>query len=61
VGKRVTVAYLRRQLARGERVELEHTSDPRIARKIATDHLLEFPDYYERLAVMERQARKVWK
>lgn len=38
------------QLAIGTRVELEHTSDPYIARKIAMDHLVEDPMYYQKLA-----------
>ena len=28
---------------------------------IALDHLREFPDYYERLEVMEKKARAFWK
>ena len=37
----------------GVAVELEHTTDPKIARKIALDHLVEFADYYDRLAKIE--------
>lgn len=37
-------------LARGARVEMEHTDDPRQAERIAMDHLVEHSDYYERLA-----------
>jgi hypothetical protein len=44
------------QLARGLRVEQEHTSNPAIAREIALDHLAEIPDYYTRLAKMEAAA-----
>ena len=50
----------------GMNVELEHGTrfpdldvtgdDPVITVKIALAHLREFPDYYERLAVMEREA-----
>lgn len=47
-----------RQLASGTRVELEHTSDPKLAEKIAMDHLVEHPDYYEALAVMEAQLQQ---
>jgi hypothetical protein len=36
-------------LAKGASVEMEHTSDPRLARQIALDHLAERPDYYEML------------
>ena len=38
------------QLAIGTRVELEHTRDPRVAREIAMDHLVEDPMYYQKLA-----------
>lgn len=40
-------------LVKGTAVELEHTSDPRIAQEIAMDHLTEDPRYYEKLAKME--------
>lgn len=50
----------------GMNVELEHGTrfpdldvsgdDPVVTAKIALAHLREFPDYYERLAVMEREA-----
>ena len=36
-------------LRRGIEVELEHTSDRRVAMEIAMDHLVEDPDYYEKL------------
>jgi len=38
------------QLKRGAAVEREHTSDPKIAQRIAMDHLVEDPRYYEKLA-----------
>lgn len=51
---------------RGMEVELEHGlkdpetdvtgDDPSITGKITWAHLKEFPDYYERLEVLERQA-----
>ena len=44
-----------RQLEAGTKVEMEHTNNPVIARRIALDHLIELPDYYSRLAVMEKQ------
>ncbi len=37
------------QLAMGIRIELEHTPDPRIAKEIAMDHLVEDPRYYTKL------------
>ena len=54
----------------GMNVELEHgkrfpdldvTGDDPIATvKIALAHLREFPDYYDRLEVMEREAEAAW-
>jgi hypothetical protein len=40
------------QLRRGIQVELEHTSDPKIAERIAMDHLVEDPLYYVKLATI---------
>lgn len=42
------------QLAKGIRVETEHTKDLALAREIALDHLGEYPDYYDRLEKMEQ-------
>jgi hypothetical protein len=57
-------------LARGMEVELEHGTrfpeldvtgdDPVLTAKIAVAHLREFPDYYDRLEVMERRAEAAW-
>jgi len=44
------------QLDMGIEVEMEHTTDPKIAKRIALDHLSEIPDYYTRLAKMESDA-----
>ena len=44
------------QLNKGIEVEQEHTSDLTTAKKIALDHLVEFPDYYSRLEQMESSA-----
>lgn len=41
------------KLAEGVKVEMEHTSDPAIAREIAMDHLTEDPDYYRKLRKVE--------
>ncbi len=55
---------------KGLNVELEHgTRDPRTnvtddnpeaTGRIAWAHLNEFPDYYDRLAIMEREAEAYW-
>ena len=44
------------QLKMGIEVEMEHTGDPDLAKEIAMDHLAEIPDYYTRLAQMEKDA-----
>ena len=46
------------QLKKGIGVEMEHTTNSLIARKIAWDHLAEIDDYYTRLAKMEKDAEK---
>lgn len=45
-----------KELAMGDKTEREHTDNPVFARKIALDHLSEIPDYYTRLAAMEKIA-----
>lgn len=49
----VTIPYLVDQVMAGIRVELEHTTDLRVAKEIALDHLNERPDYYQRLKQVE--------
>lgn len=58
------------QFKKGMEVELEHGSrdsltnvtngDPLITGKIALAHLKEFPDYYDRLEKMEKEAEEFW-
>lgn len=45
----------KRQLAVGTKVELEHTYSRSLARRIASQHLAESPDYYRELKKMERR------
>ena len=62
--------YTTEDVAKGMNVETEHGTrfpdlnvtgdDPVITAKIALAHLREFPDYYERLEVMEREAEAAW-
>ena len=40
-------------LREGIEEEMEHTSDPEIAKEIAMDHLMEDPDYYRKLKTIE--------
>lgn len=49
-----------KQLAMGIKVELEHTNNPEMAKRIAKDHISEFSDYYTRLEAMEAAAKKYW-
>lgn len=50
---RVKIADLVKQLRKGIRVEMEHTTDASVAREIALDHLNERPDYYDQLDKVE--------
>lgn len=45
-----------KQILMGLEVEMEHTTNPKIALEIAMDHLTEIPDYYTHLNKMEREA-----
>jgi hypothetical protein len=45
---------LKPQLKKGIKHELEHTESVTEARRIALDHLVEFPDYYDRLDKIEK-------
>jgi len=54
----VSVCVIKKQLKMGIEVEKEHTPDPKMAQEIAMDHLTEFPDYYTRLAKMEKEGEK---
>ena len=53
--------YVATQFMYGIEVEFEHTDDSDAAFQIAADHMHEFPDYYNRLAKMEVQAKREWK
>ena len=58
------------QFRTGMDVELEHgrrdlptnvtNDDPLVTGKIALAHLNEFPDYYDRLEKMEKEAEEYW-
>ena len=50
----VSVQQIMSQLQKGIKVEYEHTKDKNASAEIALDHLLELPDYYDRLEKMER-------
>jgi len=50
-----------KELAMGVKIEMEHTTNPLIAKRIALDHLAEHKnsDYYTRLKKMEDEMNKV--
>jgi hypothetical protein len=58
---KVSVEKIEAQIKKGIDVEMEHTTDKEKATEIATDHVSEFPDYYDRLGKMENKADKDWK
>lgn len=49
----VDVDEIERKIALGAKYEAEHTNDETLAREIAMDHLVEDPDYYEKLKKIE--------
>lgn len=49
----VDISIINRQLKLGIKIEQEHTSDAKVAREIALDHIKEKVDYYDRLKKVE--------
>jgi hypothetical protein len=73
IGKKLGIKWDKfdvEQFRMGMDVELEHgiqtpltnvtNDDPLMTGKIAYAHLLEFPDYYDRLEKMEKEADEFW-
>jgi hypothetical protein len=56
----IDVKDVKKQIEYGKCIECEHTDDEEKAKEIATDHVSEIPDYYDRLYKMEKAAEKVW-
>jgi len=56
----VSLDKIQAQLKKGVKIESEHTDDKEKAKEIAMDHITEFPDYYDRLNKMEKEADKEW-
>ena len=56
----VSIQKIDKQIQMGIKVEMEHVNSKSQAREIAMDHLVEVPDYYTRLAKMEKEAKKKW-
>lgn len=50
---KVDITYLRKQLERGIKTEMEHTRSKKTAKEIAMDHLSEDPKYYVKLSKIE--------
>lgn len=51
----VELSAIEDQFKMGQKVEMEHTTDVRIAKEIARDHLTEDPQYYTKLATIEKK------
>ncbi len=51
--KQYAAEYIKPKLMQGIKVEMEHTTDVRIATEIAMDHLWEDLEYYDKLAKIE--------
>ena len=56
----VSVEKVKAQIKKGVEIEKEHTNDKEKATEIAMDHVSEFPDYYDRIEKMEKDAKKKW-
>jgi hypothetical protein len=53
----VKLSVIKRALDKGIKVEKEHATDIKTARTIASHHINEMLDYYDRLARMEKRKR----
>lgn len=52
------VQFLKKQLDKGVKVEMEHTKDKTKAKEIAMDHLWEIPNYYDKLKKVESKENR---
>jgi len=55
----VSHKYINKQVLKGIKIEMEHTNDPEVAKKIALDHLSESIHYYEELEKMEKRLERM--
>lgn len=53
----VSIEQIQSQLKKGIEVEKEHTTNKKEAREIALDHLMELPDYYDKLEGIENETK----
>ena len=44
-----------KELRKGQRHEMEHTNSPALAKEIASDHIAEIPNYYEKILKVEKK------
>ena len=52
----ISVDTIVKDLKKGMKVEMEHTTDVNVAKEIAFDHLYEDPKYYDKLGKMETES-----
>ena len=51
--------FNKKELSIGRKIEMEHTKSPKVAARIAKQHLCEFKNYYTKgLVPMERRLRR---
>ena len=55
---KVSISQIKNQLKKGTKVEKEHTKDVELATTIASQHIDELPDYYDRLSKVEKKPIK---
>ena len=54
----VSVEEINDQVAKGVKIEMEHTTDEEVAHEIAMDHVYEDPQYYTKLSTIEEVKKK---
>jgi hypothetical protein len=54
----VSVKEIEDAIAKGTKVEMEHTDDTKIASEIAKDHVYEDPKYYDKLSKVEEASKE---
>ena len=52
---KVEVSHIKNQLEMGRKVEMEHSSHPSVAERIALAHIEEDPNYYTKLRKIEKK------
>jgi hypothetical protein len=57
----VGVDEIKSQIAKGVKVEMEHTNDKKVAFEIAKDHVFEDPKYYDKLKTIENRIYELLK